>query len=222
MSNKIAADKLVSFDRTLYSKCKDELNSDEVRRIIEDCLKECNIKDGYDKNFLSKYYSPIYTVLRQFYNNLEDLKVLEVGYRIPPFLNFLKEKGVETWGIDVDPYIVEDDRLFKMSIEDPEEWFMERFKGNFDVILERLCLSEQYDEEYEIENNDPRFKNKREILENLHKLMKRESKLILQDDRGTIFTFQDFYEVGFKKVLKDIPTMFNKDAWNVLNVYEKM
>ncbi|MFB6075678.1 MAG: hypothetical protein ABEK17_00900, partial [Candidatus Aenigmatarchaeota archaeon] len=71
MSPKIAADNLASFDRTLYSKCKDELSSGEVRGIIEDCLKECNVEDGYDKNFLSKYYSPIYTVMRQFYNNLE-------------------------------------------------------------------------------------------------------------------------------------------------------
>jgi len=206
----------------LYRKCKVELSSDKARKILPLYKKECGLK-RYHGNYLS-YYTPILAVLRQYFRNLRNKNILEVGYRLPAFLGYLKLKGANVYGIDVKPYIV-DREFFKMSIEKIEPKFKKHFSNYFHAIVERLVLSRQYDEEYFLKTGKHRFHNRKLILSNIYQLLRPNGILVLQDDRGTIFTESDFVGIGLKKVLKDIPVVFRwsrkKCIWNTLGVYKK-
>lgn len=61
---------IIVFNKTLYKKCKKELNKTEVRAIILKYKKhKTTIK--YGPEFLSYYYSPTSTVLKQFFKTLK-------------------------------------------------------------------------------------------------------------------------------------------------------
>ena len=185
--------KMYSFNEKLYKKCKKELD------------KKSDSKYGYEDGFLSCYYSPILIVLKQLFKDFKNKKILEVGYRVPLFLDYLKGEGADVYGIDVDPAVV-GDNLIKMSVEKMDKEFMKKHK--FDVIFERITLSRLYDENYFLDTGKFRFKNKEKILSNLYVLLKKGGYLILQDDRGSIFTESQFKKIGFKKVMKEIPIIY--------------
>jgi len=181
--------------------------------------KKCKIKKGYMPDFLSTYYSPILTVLKQYFKNLKGKSILEAGYRIPIFLDYLRLKGVDTYGIDIGPYIT-DRNLLRMPVEKISDKFKKKYSNYFHAIIERLTLSRLYDEEYFLKTGKRRFKNKKLILSNLYKLLRPNGILVLQDDRGSIFTETEFKKAKFKKILKEIPITFKK-GWNTLVVYKK-
>jgi len=212
---------LIHFNEKIYSKCKKELSTKLARSIVKKYIKECKAK-GYDEHFLTYYYSPTFAALKQLLINLKNKKVLEVGYRMPMFMDYLISKGVKAEGIDVEPYFT-NEYSKKMSIENPAQKFL---KNKYDAIIARITLSRLYDERYQLKTGKLRFKNKKKILKNLHKLLKPKGYLILQDDRGTIFTESQFAKIGFKKIMKEIPITFKDKkgrdlSWNVLVVYQK-
>ena len=217
--------KIHSFDERLYKQCKKELNKKPVKEIISSYKKQCKIKTGYEPEFLSHYYSPILTVLKQFIGRLKNKHILEIGYRMPMFLDYLKEQDVTVYGIDIEPYIT-NKNLLKMSVGNVSKKFLKEHKNQFHAIIERITLSRLYDEEYFLENGKHRFKNKEKILFNLYHLLKPKGILVLQDDRGTIFTEAQFAKIGFKKIMKEIPLAFRDKksknlGWNVLITYQK-
>ena len=216
---------MYSFDKKLYKQCKKELNKKLVREIVLIYKKRCKIKKGYEPEFLSYYYSPILTVLKQFFSKLENKYLLEIGYRMPMFLDYLKEQGASVHGMDIEPYIA-NKNLLKMSVENISKKFLKEHKNQFHAIFERITLSRLYDEKYFLETSKHKFKNKAKILLNLYQLLKPKGILILQDDRGTIFTKEQFAKVGLKKIMKKTPIIFRDKqkknlGWNVLEVYQK-
>lgn len=217
--------KTFSFDEKLHKKCKKELDRKNVRKIILDYNKKDNIKKKYEPEFLSYYYSSILVVLYQFLSELKNKSILEVGYGMPLFLDYLQKQGSFVCGIDAEPLFT-NENLFKMSIEHISSKFLHKYKNKFDAIIERITLSKLYDEKFFLKTSKHRFKNKEKILLNLSKLLRPEGILILQDDRGTIFTETQFIKAGFKKIMKETPIIFkNKKGkslgWNVLAVYQK-
>jgi len=213
------------FDEKIYDKCKKELNSRNARKIIMAYIKQCKIDKGYPPEFLSYYYSPILIILRQFLGDLKNKHILEIGYRMPMFLDYLISQGSKVHGIDIEPYIIKDN-LLKMSIEKIDPRFLIKYENKFHAIVERITLSRLYDEKYFLETGKHRFNNKDKILSNLFRLLKPNGILVLQDDRGTIFSESQFAKIGFNKVMKEKPIFFKdkngKDlGWNVLVVYQK-
>lgn len=215
---------MIFFDEKLYQKCKKELNSRGAQNIVQQYRRECKIKKGYKPTFLSYFYSPVLTVLKQHFKNLKNKRILEIGYRMPLFLDYLKLNGANSYGIDIEPYIT-NKNLFKMSIEKLTPSFKRKFTDFFHAIIERLTLSRQYEEEYFLEKGRHRFKNKKLILYNLHHLLKPGGILVLQDDRGSIFTESEFKRAGFRKIMKERPIVFREKGkylgWNTLVVYKK-
>lgn len=213
---------LIHFNEKIYSKCKKELSTKIAKDIVKKYIKECKAK-GYNENFLTCYYSPTFAALKQLLINLKNKKVLEVGYRMPMFVDYLTNKGVKAEGIDIEPYFT-NEYSKKISIEKPTQKFL---KNKYDAIIARITLSRLYDELYQLKTGKLRFKNKKKILKNLYRLLKSKGYLILQDDRGTIFTESQFAKIGFKKVIKEMPILFkdkkgNNLSWNVLVAYQKL
>lgn len=216
---------ILSFDKKIYQQCKNELSGKDARKIILRYQKQCKIKEGYGPEFLSCYYSPILTILKQVVGNLKDKPILEVGYRMPMFLDYLKKQGAIVYGIDVKPYIV-NKALFKMSVEKISKDFLKKHKSEFQVIIERITLSKLYDKNYSLETGKHRFQNKKKILSDFYQLLKPQGILVLQDDRGTIFSEAEFTKAGFRKILKETPVMFKDKkgknlGWNILAIYQK-
>lgn len=214
------------FNETLYKKSKKELFSKEVKKLIENRNKTLHIKNKYSDDFLSLYYSPILAVLEQLLKDFNKKNILEIGYRVPLFLDYAKIRGANIFGIDINPFI-ENENLQKMSIENLDKKYLKKNKNKYDAIIARITLSKLYDELYEVETGRPRFKNKEKILKNIFSLLKTNGLLILQDDRGTIFTENQFKEIGFKKIINETPIIFkNKNnkslGWNVIVAYKKI
>ena len=70
------------------------------------------------------------------------------------------------------------------------------------------------------------FKNKEKVLSNIANLLKHNGLLILQDDRGSIFSETLFAKLGFEKVMKEEPVIFKDKkgkslGWNVIVAYKK-
>lgn len=218
--------KIYSFNEVLHKRYKKELGKKTAKEIILYYDKKCKLKGAYGLEFLSYCYSPILTALKQFFNKLKNKQILEIGYRIPVFLDYLKKQGAIVHGIDINPG-VRNKNLLKMSVENISPKFLREHKNKFHAIVERITLSRLYDEMYFLETKSYRFKNKEKILSSLYGLLKPKGILILQDDRGTIFTESQFAKVGFKKILKETPIIF-KDGrgknlgWNVLVAYQKI
>ncbi len=218
--------KVHSFNKALYKKCKEELCKKTAKEIISYYDKNCKLKGVYGQDFLSHYYSPILTTLKQFFGEVENKQILEIGYRVPMFLDYLKKCGASVYGIDIEPSAIHK-TLLKMSVENINKKFLKEYENQFDVIIERITLSRLYDEKYFLETGNHRFKNKEKILLNLYRLLNPKGILVLQDDRGSIFTEAQFAKVGFRKVMKETPIVFRdkqrKDfGWNVLVVYRKL
>jgi len=195
-----------TFDINLYNKCKKELSK--------------------QSEFLGYYYSPTLTALKQSLKTLKNKNILEIGYRTPLFLDYLKIYGTNAYGIDTNPEII-NKNLFKMSIEKLSPKFLKENKNKFHAIFERITLSKLYEEKYFLETGKYRFKNKDKILANIYKLLKNKGILVLQDDRGSIFTEYLFKKFGFEKLIKETPIIFKdkkgKDlGWNVIVVYRKI
>ncbi len=217
--------KVRAFDEKLFKRCEMELRKKPAKEIILFYKQKCGL-NVYSPNFLSQYYSPILTALKQFFNSLQNKRILEIGHRLPMFLDYLeKQEGAIGYGIDTEPGMITKSSL-KMSVENiTPQFFMEHEHG-FDAIVARITLSRLYDEMYFLETGHRRFKDKEKILLNLHRLLKPKGILVLQDDRGTIFTESQFAKVGFEKILRETPIIF-KDrrgknfGWNVLVVYQK-
>ena len=217
---------LYTFDEELYKQCKKELSKRWVEEIILGYRTRCKITKGYGPEFLSYYYSPILTVLKQILGNLENKYILEIGYRMPIFLDYLEKQGAVVYGIDIEPYVENGRNLLKMSVEDIDKEFLKEHNNQFHAIIERITLSRQYDEEYFLETGEHRFKNKEKILLDLYRLLRPNGILVLQDDRGTIFSEAQFVKIGFRKIMKEIPIIFrdrdgNYLGWNVLVTYQK-
>lgn len=192
------------------------------KKIYKGCKKELSKKS----EFLGNYYSPILTTLKQFLKNLKNKNILEIGYRTTLFLEYLKTHEANVYGIDINPETT-DRNLFKMSIEKLTPKFLKENKNKFHAIIERITLSKLYEEKYFLETGKYKFKNKEEILSNIQKLLKNKGILLLQDDRGSIFTEYQFKKFGFKKVMKELPIIFKDKrgknlGWNVLVVYRKV
>ena len=193
------------FNKKLYKKSKKELEK--------------------SSEFLSYYYSPTLTVLKQFLKSLKNKNILEIGYRDGKFLYYLKKNGANACGIDIKPEKT-NKSLLKMSIENVNPKFLNKNNNKFHAIIERITLSKLYDKNYFLKTSKHRFNDKKKILSNLYKLLKPRGILILQDDRGTVFTKSQFEKIGFKKVLKEIPIRFRDKegknlGWNILVVYQK-
>lgn len=86
--------RLYSFDEELYKQCRKELGERWVEEIILGYKTRCKITKGYGPEFLSYYYSPILTVLKQILGNLENKYVLEIGYMMPLFLEYLENRAL--------------------------------------------------------------------------------------------------------------------------------
>ena len=214
---------IFSFNEKLYKRCIKELNKKSIQQSILDYENFFNV--GYKPDFLSLYYSPTLTALKQFFGDLKNKHILEVGFRLPLFLNYLKKQGAIAYGIDSKPRAIKKN-LWRMSVENLNKTFLNENKNKFHAIIERITLSRLYDECHVLETGKPRFKNKRKIISNLYNLLKPRGILILQDDRGTIFTEAQFAKVGFKKLMKETPIIFKDNdgkylGWNVLVAYRK-
>lgn len=215
---------LQSFNLKFYQIARKELSGKKAQAIIAGYLSRFHLK-GYDKTFLATYYSPLYTAINQFCQNVKNKSVLEIGFRVPMFLDFLKGKGANVYGIDIEPYVA-DDNFLKMSIEKPNPKFMAKHKQKFDVIFERITLSRLYDERHFLKTGKPMFKDKEKVLSNIANLLKHNGLLILQDDRGSIFSEFLFAKYGLEKVMKEEPVIFkdkkgNSLGWNVIAAYRK-
>lgn len=213
-----------SFNPKLYQSARKELNGKKAQAIIASYLNNFHLK-GYDKTFLATYYSPLYSVINQFCKNVKNKSVLEIGFRVPMFLDFLKEKGAKVYGIDIEPYMT-NDNLLKMSIEALNSSFMVKHKQKFDIIFERITLTRLYDEQHFLKEGKYVFKNKEKVLSNIANLLKHNGLLILQDDRGSIFSETLFAKLGFEKVMKEEPVIFKDKkgkslGWNVIVAYKK-
>lgn len=187
--------------------------------------KHCKIDKGYPPEFLSYYYSPILTVLKQLLTNLKNKYILEIGYRMPMFLDYLINKNAKGYGIDIEPYIVRNN-LLKISIENMDPKFLIEHENKFHAIIERITLSNLYDKNFFKKTGKRRFYKKDRILSNMFRLLKPGGILVLQDDRGTIFSESQFVKNGFIKIMKEIPIFFNSEdgedlGKNVLVVYQK-
>lgn len=211
------------FDERLYNRCKAELSEKNIKEIISKYKRLPKIKKRHISTFLSLYYSPLLTLLKQLLGDLKKKRILEIGYGIPMFLEYLQKQESIVYGIDINPAVT-DKNLLKMSVETFSPKFLKENKNKFHAIIERITLSRLYDEEYFLISGRPRFKKKKKILSNLYSLLKPKGILVLQDDRGTIFTETQFMKAGFKKILKEMPVIFNKNGkkigWNTLVVYQ--
>ena len=214
----------IIFNEILFKKAKRKLYSRKAIKIIENYNSKFNLKHSYPTNFLSIYYSPIYTILKQFWKNFENKNVLEIGFRIPLFLDYLESEGVKSYGIDIEPYI-ETEKLKKESIEKLSKDFVKKNKNKFHAIIARITLSRLYDEKNEVKTGKPMFKDKHKILSNIFQLLKPNGLLILQDDRGSIFSEKHFEKIGFRKIVKEYPIIFKDKnkylGWNVIVTYKK-
>jgi len=215
----------IMFNEILYKKAKRELSSKKAIKIIEKYNFEFNLKYQYSTKFLSIYYFPIYTILKQFWKKFEGKNILEIGFRVPLFLDYLENQGVDTYGIDIEPYI-ETEKFRKESIEKLSKDFFDKNKNKFHAIIARITLSRLYDEKNEVETGNPMFKDKHKILLNIFQLLKPNGILILQDDRGSIFTTKQFRKIGFRKIVKEYPIIFKNKGkylgWNVIVAYKKV
>ncbi len=217
--------KVCYFDEVLFKRCKRELSKKPVKEIVLYYQKKCNLNRAYKLDFLNQYYSPILTALKQFFSTVKNKRILEIGYRLPIFLDYLEKQGAVVYGIDTEPS-VRDKNLLKMSVENITPTFFEEHKNKFDAIIARITLSRLYNENHFLETGEYRFRDKEKILSNLYHLLKPDGILVLQDDRETIFTEAQFAKAGFKKIMKETPIIF-KDrqgknlGWNVLVVYQK-
>jgi len=214
----------------LFNKSKKQLSTKRAQEIIRGYVKKQGLKKNspslYNSEFLSSYYSPILAAMHRHYGSLKGKRMLEIGYRIPMFLDYLNSVGVTTVGIDIAP-IFDGENLYKMDIENMPREFKEKYSHKFDVVFERLALSRLYDEMYVLEKGRLRFKNKKLILSNIAALLKPKGLLILQDDRGSIFTMDQLKKAGFEKAMRDAPIILkNKKGeylgWNTLEVYRKV
>ncbi len=213
------------FNKKLYQKSKKELNKNKVRKIIQKHNKNLKPQQRYEFEFLSYYYSPLLTTLAQFIGNLKNKQILEIGYRTPLFLDYLKMKGAKTYGIDTKPFITKKNYL-KMSIGKLNQKFIKENKDKFDAIIERITLSKLYDKKHFLKTGKHKFKNKEKILSNISQLLQPNGILILQDDRGSIFTKSELSKANFRKIMKEITIKFKdkkgKDiGWNIIVVYKK-
>lgn len=209
----------------LYRSSRIALNSTKTRKIIKKHNSRLDISLKYPLFYLKVYYSTILTTLTYFLKNLYSKNILEVGFRIPLFLDYLSMNGVNVFGIDSNP-LFESKKFRKMSVTRIPSAFIRSFSNSFDAIIERITLSKQYEENYYFINRKYRFRNKLGILCVFHKLLKNNGLLILQDDRGTIFSEAEFKKVGFEKIMKEIPIIFKEKekylGWNTLVVYKKV
>ena len=221
-------------DDPVFDKSRRELSTKGVRRIIDFYVKRCGLGAKqekfslplYDSEFLSTYYTPILAVMCKHYGTLKGKRVLEIGYRVPMFLDYLKSIGVSTVGIDIAPY-AEGKDLYRMDVERMPRVFKERYAHKFDIIFERLTLSRLLDEMHVFEDGTPRFKNKKRILSNIKGLLKPNGLLILQDDRGSIFTLSQLKEAGFEKAMRGAPIILKNRkgkylGWNTIEAYKRI
>lgn len=142
---------------------------------------------------------------------------------MPLFLEYLEKQGANVYGIDIKPDLTVKN-FKKMSVENIQSYLL---KQEFDAVVARITLSKLYNENYMKETGKPRFKNPEKILKNISKMLKPNGILILQDDRGTIFSKEQFKKLNFKKVMKATIIKFrdkNKKGigLNVLVIYRKL
>jgi SAM-dependent methyltransferase len=204
-----------------YKQAKEELNSEVALDIIQKYNTKLNLKKS--DILLSEIYSPTYAVLKYYFKNFKNKRILEIGFSSPYFLEFLKLKGFKVNGIDIEPLISSKEYL-KMSIEKIDKDFLTKNMSKFDVITSRISLSKLYNENFEVKTGSPAYRNPHEILKNISKLLNKNGILILQEDRGSIFTEKDFFKNKFKCLVKPYPIVFynteNKyDGWNVISAY---
>jgi SAM-dependent methyltransferase len=211
---------IIYFDNKLNNKLKKELNSKSIKLDVVNYIKQ-NSLNNYPSSFLSKYYTPIYTVIKQLKILIKNKKILEIGANVPFFLNFLESKGAIVKGIDIKP-LIEHKNIILKSVEDDLSGI---FKNKFDIIYQRLTFSKLYDDNYYRDHKKYRFENKDKLLKNISKILKKNGYLILLDDRGSIFTPELFEKYHFKKVIMECPVFFknenNHNGWNVIVVYRK-
>lgn len=211
----------------LLKEAKKELLSKKARLIISKYKRHAGkFQNAYNSEWLSVYYSPILVALRKYLGkDLKKRSILEVGYGLPLFIFYLKSVGSNAVGIDIDPYITGKD-LYRMSVEHIRPSFKKQYRGHFDAIVERIALSNLYDKNYFNKTGKHKFKNKRKILSDLAFLLKDNGFLILQDDRGSVFSEKELKAAGFKRVIKLDKIIFhdrkrNYLGWNTLAVYKK-
>ena len=221
-------------DDPLFNKSRRELSTKGARRIIDFYVKECGLEAKqekfslplYDSEFLSTHYTPILAVMHKYCGTLKGKRVLEIGYRVPMFLDYLKSINVSTVGIDIAPY-TGGKGLYQMDVEKMPREFKEKYAHKFDVVFERLTLSRLLNEMHVFEDGTFRFKNNKRILSNISDLLKPNGLLILQDDRGSIFTLSQLNEAGFDKAMRDAPIILeNKKGdylgWNTIEAYKRV
>jgi hypothetical protein len=210
------------FNEALHKKSQKELSSKKAIEIIN--KYNAKLKTKYPSNFLLQYYSPTYSILKKLLNKFEHKNILEIGFRAPLFLDFLQSKGANTYGVDIKPDII-NENLVKMSIEKLSKGYLSKNKNKFHAIVARITLSRLYDEKHEVETGKPMFKDKRKILSNIFQLLKPKGILILQDDRGSIFSEKQFKDIGLKKIVNEYPITFTENGkslgWNVIVAYRK-
>jgi hypothetical protein len=204
-----------------YKKAKKELSSDKATKIIEKYNKELKLMNSLIS--LSENYSPTFAILKYYYKNFQNKNLLEIGFSTPNFLEFLKLYGFNVNGIDIEPYVTSDDYL-KMSVEDIDKNFLKLNNSKFDAITSKISLSKLYNENFELKTGKPAFKNPNKILKNLKELMNNNGLLILQEDRGSIFTEKMFKENGFQCLVKPYPIILKNNkkeysGWNVISAY---
>ena len=211
----------------MLRRCKSELLSEKPKRIIARYGKFAGkYWKSYSQDWLSLYYSPMLTALRQYLVDLEGKSVMEVGYGLPLFVTYLRSLGTDAVGIDIDPYIT-GEGLHKMSVERIPEGFKRRYAGRFDAIIERIALSKLYDSNYFEKTGRHRFRDRKRILGELRDMLKEGGLLVLQDDKGSVFTRREMSESEFRKVLNEPKIVFRDKrkkymGWNTIVVYRKL
>jgi hypothetical protein len=114
-----------------------------------------------------------------------------------------------------------------MDVEKMPREFKEKYANKFDIVFERLTLSRLLDEMHVFKDGTLCFKNKRRILSDIKGLLKPNGLLILQDDRGSIFTLGQLKEAGFEKAMRGAPIILENRkgdylGWNTIEAYRKV
>jgi phosphopentomutase len=144
------------------------------------------------------FYKTAWALIKKISNKNE--KILDIGFGdYPIFIEFLDSKGYNSYGVEPSPKKTDNKKTFEGTINK----FPKELEKEYNLILINMVYTINYTHHFS-EKFEWELKNKKIVLEKLARLLKKEGKIILIDDIGTIFTKKEL-----KEKLKVI--LFEKD-----------